>query len=152
MATQEHRRPREGNDGATLRSEGCTGMSIEGDRKEMRILIADDQAKVRSALLLLLRHEPCVRVIGEAQNITQALTLTRAERPDLILLDWELTLQSDASAIAALRNIQPNLLVIALSGQPDARGAALQAGANAFVSKGDPPEELLAALHDLSPT
>jgi DNA-binding NarL/FixJ family response regulator len=125
-------------------------MNVEGNRKETRILIADDQAKVRSALLLLLRHEPRIQVIGEAQNITQALALTRAKRPDLILLDWELTLQSDISAIAALRNIQPNLLVIALSGQPDARGAALQAGANAFVSKGDPPEQLLAALYSLN--
>ena len=50
-----------------------------------------------------------------------------------------------------LRGIRPDLPVIALSGWPEARRASLDAGADAFVSKGDPPEQLLAAINSFGP-
>jgi DNA-binding NarL/FixJ family response regulator len=120
----------------------------------MRVLIADDQPQVRSALRLLLNHEQGVRVVGEAGDAEQALELAAAQRPDLVLLDWELPGQgtlipatgSPERLLPALRTCCPRAKVVALSGRPEARQAALAAGADAFVSKGDPPERLLAAV------
>jgi DNA-binding NarL/FixJ family response regulator len=64
-----------------------------------------------------------------------------------VLLDWELPgLQAANSLLPALRALCPRLSVIALSGKPEARRAALAAGADGFVSKGDPPERLMAAV------
>jgi DNA-binding NarL/FixJ family response regulator len=122
----------------------------------VRVLIADDQPQVRSALRLLLGQEPGVTVVGEAEDAEQALKLATGRQPDLVLLDWELPGRpaADASAgtgqrlLPALRARRPCLKVVALSGRPEARRAALAAGADAFVSKGDPPEQLLAALDD----
>lgn len=114
----------------------------------MDILIADDQPKVRSALRLLLEQEPGLSVIGEIADAQDLLVQAAATCPDLVLLDWELpTHPSHSNLIAALRALCPRLRVIALSGRPEARHAALAAGADAFVSKGDPPEGLLAILH-----
>jgi DNA-binding NarL/FixJ family response regulator len=112
----------------------------------MRILLADDQPGVCSALRLLLEQEPGLRVVGEAAEAEELLAQMQAACPDLVLLDWELPGLDAASLPSALRLRYPQLRVIALSGRPEARQAALQAGADAFVSKGDPPERLLATL------
>ena len=119
--------------------------------KRMRVLIADDQPQVCSALRLLLMQEPDIAIVGEAEDVEQALERVAVQRPDLVLLDWELPGQNGDSALIKLRTAQPELVVIALSGRPEARRAALAAGADAFVSKGDPPERLLTVVDEYRP-
>jgi DNA-binding response OmpR family regulator len=63
-----------------------------------------------------------------------------------VLLDWDLSKQNGDSAVDDLRAASPESSVIALSGLPEARQEALAAGVGSFVSKGDPPEKLLAAV------
>jgi len=109
-------------------------------------LIADDQAKVRSALRLLLELQSGLSVVGEAANAGELQAMVEAIHPDLILLDWELPGAPAAELLSILRSCHPRLWIIALSGRPEARKAALAAGADAFVSKGDPPERLLAVV------
>ena len=116
----------------------------------MRLLLADDQAKVRSALRLVLGQQPGIQVLGEAADATALQRAIQATRPDLVLLDWELPGLDDQEPVAVLRSLCPGLKLIALSSRPEARRAALEAGVDAFVSKGDPPERLLAALSDVS--
>lgn len=114
----------------------------------VRMLIADDQPQVRSALRLLLEQQPDLNVIGEAVDAQGLLDWVRAVCPDMVLLDWELPELPRDDVVCALRALCPHLLVIALSGRPEARQAAVDAGVDAFVSKGDPPERLLAAVND----
>ena len=128
----------------------------------MRILLADDQAQVRSALRLLLEQEPELSVVGEVAEATSLLVQVQAIQPDLVLLDWELPgLGARRRSAFPSRSPGPHLLsilhslghppkVIALSGCPEAGEEALAAGADAFVSKGDPPERLLTTLHHVS--
>lgn len=120
------------------------------ERAEMRILLADDQAKVRSALRLLLAEQPGVEILGEAVDTTGLLDWVRVASPDVILLDWELPGLPAATLLPMLHSCCPELRVIALSGRPEASEAALEAGADAFVSKGDPPEELLVVIEGAS--
>lgn len=112
----------------------------------MRVLLADDQAKVRSALRLLLEQQPDVEILGEAVDTTGLLDWVKAACPDLVLLDWELPGLPGVVLLPLLHDCCPRLQVIALSGRPEARQAALDAGADAFASKGDPPERLLTAV------
>jgi len=116
--------------------------------KRIRILLADDQAKVRSALRLVLEQQPGFSILGEAVDATGLLDWVKAVCPDLVLLDWELPGLETDSLLSALRARCPHLKVIALSVRPEARRAALEAGVDAFVSKVDPPERLLAAVND----
>jgi DNA-binding NarL/FixJ family response regulator len=115
----------------------------------MRILLADDQKKVRSALRLLLEHEPGLEVVGEAVDSDALLSEIEADRPDVVLLDWELP-GLCSQQLPPLRLQFPHVNIVALSGRPEARKAALSAGADAFVSKGDPPEQLLTTLHSFN--
>jgi DNA-binding NarL/FixJ family response regulator len=112
----------------------------------MRVLLADDQAKVRSALRLLLEHQPDVEILGEAVDTTGLLDWVKVVCPDLVLLDWELRGLPAAALLPLLHSHCPGLRVIALSSRPEVRQVALDAGADAFVSKGDPPERLLRAI------
>jgi DNA-binding NarL/FixJ family response regulator len=112
----------------------------------MRVLLADDQAKVRSALRLLLEHQPDVEILGEAVDTTGLLDWVKAACPDLVFFDWELPELPATALLPALRFHCPELRVIALSGRPEARKVALEAGADAFVSKGDPPDQMLMTI------
>jgi DNA-binding NarL/FixJ family response regulator len=116
-----------------------------GEVESMQVLLADDQAKVRSAIRLLLDQEQDVEVVGEAVDATGLVDWVKVASPDLVLLDWELP-GFEPSLLVRLRRLCPSLSVIGLSGRPESRHAALSAGADAFVSKGDPPEELLEAI------
>ncbi len=114
----------------------------------MHILVADDQPKVRFALRVLLGRQPGLSIVGEAANATDLLIQVEAICPDLVLLGWELPGLAANGTISALRETCPRLFVIALSGRPEARRAALDAGVDFFVSKGDPPERLLVAIEN----
>lgn len=113
----------------------------------MYILLADDEVRVRSALQMLLKEEPGMKVVAEVAEAEALLTQIRATRPDLVLLDWGLPGLGAVGSLPVLRLICPNLTVIVISGRPEAGREALAAGADAFVSKVDPPEYLLAVLH-----
>lgn len=119
----------------------------------MRVLLADEQDFVRSALRLLLEQEAGISVVGEAKAANDLLALARATRPDLVLLSCELpglVLNGQhgrqPTLLPELRALEPRPAVVALSGRPEAERAALGAGADGFVSKGDPPERLLTTL------
>jgi two-component system nitrate/nitrite response regulator NarL len=114
----------------------------------MRILLADPQARVRFALRVLLERQPEFEVVAEAANGEDLLTKVRAYCPDLVLLDWDLPHPARLELLSALRQVCPHLCVVALSGRLEARRAALVSGVDAFVSKSDPPEWLLAAIKD----
>lgn len=110
------------------------------------IVLADDKAAIRSALALALERKMHVNHLTEAVNMAELLFKVRADRPTLVLLDWELPGLMAAGGVAALRRLQPRLKVIALSARAEARQAALDAEVDAFVSKTDPPEKLLQAV------
>jgi DNA-binding NarL/FixJ family response regulator len=110
----------------------------------MRILLADDQARVRHALRVLL--EQGGNRIAEAADAQELLTRSAELQPDLVLLDWTLLGVAPAGLIAELHAACPAMAVVVLSSWSGAREAALAAGADDFVSKADPPEGLLAAV------
>ena len=112
----------------------------------MRILLSDDQAQVRFALHMLLERQPGVEIVGEAVDAEELLVRASATRPDVVLVSWELPGLGEKDSLSALRQGCPDLIVVALSGRPEARRAALEAGADAFVSKTDPPERLMALI------
>lgn len=113
----------------------------------VRVLLADDQPKVRSALRLLIEQEAAFSVVGEAGAADELMRGIRASDPHVVLLDWELPGLPDAHKLDSMRLIDPGVHVIVLSGQPEARHAALAEGADLFVSKSDPPDGVLRALY-----
>jgi DNA-binding NarL/FixJ family response regulator len=116
----------------------------------MRVLLADDQVWLRSALRLLLEHESNLVVVGEVANASAVAAALARLQPDLLLLDWELpelkTTGARQRLITALRSLQPQLYIIALTSDQEGKTASLTADVDAFVSKAEPPTGLLAAI------
>jgi DNA-binding NarL/FixJ family response regulator len=112
----------------------------------MRILIADPQPKVRFALRVLLERQPGLEVVDEVDDAEALLALVKGCCPDAVLLGWELSGIPVERLMVALREACPELVVIALSGRLEAERTAIALGADAFVSKSNPPEQLLAAI------
>jgi DNA-binding NarL/FixJ family response regulator len=115
----------------------------------MRVIVADDQIEVRSAIKLLLEEKAGIQVVGEARDSETLMQSVMAIQPDVVILDWELAEAKPGEAMNALRQAKPHLSVIVLSSHPQVRSAALKAGASVFVCKSDPPESLLKALHQV---
>lgn len=116
--------------------------------KDMRILIADDNLEIRSALRLLIEQEPGMTVITEAVDATTLTASAAATQPDLILLDMDLA-GCDAvngNIIETLRQIDGRAAIVLMSSRSEDRSAALRAGADSFVCQGDGPGRLLAVL------
>ena len=112
----------------------------------MRVLVADDQVKVRSALRVLLGQHLNWEVVGETGEAEQLFIQVLDTRPDVVLLDWELPGLVYDGEFSAFRARFPDTKVVALSGRPESRREALEAGVDAFVSKMDSPERLLNTL------
>ena len=110
-----------------------------------RVFLADHHQPVRSALRLLLEHEPDMVVVGEADEVESVVAAVGAAQPDLVLLDWGFVERAGYGLVAALR--QSGLArVIAMSCRPEDGPAAEGAGADAFVCMGEPPERLLTTV------
>lgn len=94
----------------------------------------------------MVEQAPGWGLVGEASDSASLLGVLTQAQPDVLLLDWELPGLPAAKLLALLRATYPPLRVIVFSGRLEAKQMALAAGADGFVSKGDPPECLLAAL------
>jgi len=114
----------------------------------IRVLIADDHPVVRTGLVLMLKYEPDMEVVGEAGNGREALEMFRQHRPDVTLMDLRMPEMNGVEATAAIRVEFPTARIILLTtydGDEDIyRG--LRAGAQAYLLKDTPCEEILEAL------
>ena len=115
----------------------------------LNILIGDGQPRVRFGLRLLLEQQLGWRVSGEAADAQVLLDQVRFGCPDLVLLDWELPGMPAQELLSEIRQACPHMRVIFMSGKDELRQMALQAGADVFAYKADPPEKLLGLIRGL---
>ena len=111
-----------------------------------RVYVADAKPEERSALRLVLLDLK-MEVIGEAADWSTTLAQAPIRRVDMLLIDWDLLPDSPTAALDELRQACPAALVIILISHLDARHqAALSAGADAFISKGETPDRVAERL------
>jgi DNA-binding NarL/FixJ family response regulator len=115
----------------------------------MKILIADEDIRVRSALKLLVSQSPGQQSISECSDLDSFVTQAKTIKPDLVFLDWELPGKPAAALLFAMHVCLNTARVIVLSRRPDTEKYALDSGADAFFCKTDPPEHLVAVLDAL---
>jgi DNA-binding NarL/FixJ family response regulator len=114
----------------------------------MNILIGDAQPRVRFGLRLLFEQQPGWNVDGEVENAQALLDAVCLGCPDLVLLDWELPGMPAEELLALIRQQCPCLGVVFMSGKLELRSMALEAGADIFAYKADPPEKLLEQIRE----
>lgn len=112
----------------------------------MRVLIADDRSRSRRGLRALLATLPEMEIVGDARDGQEALTLVEALQPDAVLMDARMPTMDGLAATQAIKERWPGVRVIVLTMYGSLRAAAAAAGADAFLVKGCPPDELLDAI------
>ncbi|MCP4360299.1 MAG: response regulator transcription factor [Chloroflexi bacterium] len=114
----------------------------------IRILICDDHEVVRKGLALVLRQEPDFEIVGEAQDGQETLKKVRDLTPDLVLLDWKMPGMDGITTARTIRQQEPGVRVLVLSGAPveDAVLDSLNAGIDGFVHKAISPANLTLAI------
>jgi DNA-binding NarL/FixJ family response regulator len=112
------------------------------------VVIADDQKMVRAGLRMVIETEPDLRVVGEAGDGVEAVTLTRRLRPDVVLMDIAMPRQDGLAATRALLAAPnpPRIIVLTTFDTDENLYRALQAGASGFLLKVSSPEHLITAV------
>ncbi len=114
----------------------------------IRILLADDHPIVREGLRAVLETQADFEVIAEATNGEETMRLALTLQPDIVLLDLEMPVLDGVETIRRLRQEQPTARVIVFTAfDNDERIIhAVQAGANGYLLKGAPREEIFKAI------
>jgi DNA-binding NarL/FixJ family response regulator len=113
-----------------------------------RVYLADSQYDERRAFRLLFQDLK-MKVVGEAADWLTALAQAPATRPDILMVDWGLVAARSGANLAELRKACPAAMVIVLISHLSAREqAALSAGADAFISKGETSDRVAERLRD----
>ncbi len=110
----------------------------------IRILLADNNLNLRSALALLLETRLGAQIVGQVNSMESLLWEASATRPDVVIMDWELPGQPAQERISTLRGKAPTARIIVTSARPEIESQVV--GADAFLCKVDPPETILHIL------
>jgi two-component system invasion response regulator UvrY len=112
----------------------------------MQILIADNQPRARQSLKALLATWPAVDRVREASSGQEAVLRIEEAIPELVVMDARMPDMDGIEATRLIKERWPLVKVVVWSIYPEYEAEAQTAGADAFVTKGMPPQQLLARL------
>jgi DNA-binding NarL/FixJ family response regulator len=125
-----------------------------GDATDIRVLIADDQALMRTGFRMILDAEDGIEVVGEAADGHAAVELALQLRPDVVLMDIRMPHLDGVEATRRLRERTsddgPRVLVLTTFDADEYVYASLRAGASGFLLKDAPPEDLVHGIEVLA--
>ena len=114
----------------------------------IRVLIVDDHSVVREGLRMFLQRDPDLTVVGEAANGAEAVELSRRLCPDVVLMDLLMPVIDGIEATTAIRSVQPETEIIALTSVLESAAVvgAVKAGAIGYLLKDTQAHELRQAI------
>jgi DNA-binding NarL/FixJ family response regulator len=116
---------------------------------QLRIFLADANRDSRLGMQMLLDHQTGMRIVGVSVGSEGLVVQAGAAQPDVVLLDWQIIASAPAEYIKNLHSIESQLQIIVLHIRPEIRREAEDAGADAFIGKDTPPDELLLVLRKI---
>ena len=114
------------------------------------VLLADDEALIRSGMSVIIDADAGLNVIGEAADGVEAVAEARRLRPDVVLMDVRMPRVDGIEAtrqILRLMDAPPKIIVVTTFDNDDYVYRALRAGADGFLLKRTRPADLVAAIH-----
>ncbi len=114
----------------------------------LRVLLADDDALIRTAIDAILRPVDGIELVAQAADGRSAVEMTVRHRPDVALLDIQMPVMDGLAALREIRRVAPSVRVVMLTtfGQDEFVAQALDGGAAGFLLKESATEELAYAI------
>jgi len=119
--------------------------------KTIRVLLVDDEARLRQMAKRVLVTDSEIEVVGEASDGREAIDLNSALTPDLIVMDIAMPELNGLEATRIIRGKSPDTKIIvmtAIAAEPYQK-AAIRMGANAFLPKGALDSQLIPTIHNI---
>src|SRR3954465_3235671 len=116
------------------------------------ILIADDHKLIRDTWSFILNTDNRFKVVAECSNGEEAIEQAKQKRPQIVLMDINMTPVSGLEATRQIRKVSPGSKIIGVSmhSQPAYAKKMLQIGAKGYVTKNSPRQEMLEAISEVS--
>jgi len=123
-------------------------MNSPNNSSSWRIIIADDHELVRESTRSMLEIEPDLRIIDEAKDGQETIELCRLQRPDVVLMDVGMPTVNGLEATQMIKEELPTTKILIWSAYEDPLfvSEAVRAGADGYVLKLSPVQELLDAI------
>jgi DNA-binding NarL/FixJ family response regulator len=114
----------------------------------IRVLVVDDHTLLRRGLVLLLQGERDLEVVAEASDGEEAVKLARELEPDVVVMDVSMPGMAGTEATRRIKEEMPDVRVVGLSMHDldGTRETMLKAGADTYMVKDSPTDDLLAAI------
>ncbi|MBA3728261.1 MAG: response regulator transcription factor, partial [Actinobacteria bacterium] len=127
-----------------------TGEIAEDDT--LKVLIVDDHAVFRRGLQMVLRQEPDIEVVGEAQDGFEAVVKAQQLMPDVVLMDVRMPKRSGIEATREIRDLLPHvkILMLTISDEEADLYEAIKAGASGYLLKEISIDEVADAVRSVS--
>lgn len=113
----------------------------------VRVLLADDQALIRSGFRSILSHAPDIEIVGEAADGAEAVRLARALRADVVIMDIRMPgvdgIEATRQLCHGARDAAPHVLIVTTYADDEYVFESLRAGASGFLLKDATAEELV---------
>jgi len=124
------------------------GSPVNITMEKITILLVDDHKLIRETWALLLNSDPRFQVVGETDDVNQALEICREKHPVVVLMDINMTPINGFEGTKLIRKYVPATKVIGMSmhSMPAYARRMLQSGAHGYVTKNSSKEELFEAL------
>lgn len=117
---------------------------------EIKILLVDDHRMMREGVRRVLNEQPDLRVLGEANSYAQAREQMLASLSDVVVMDIHLPGENGIEISADILREFPKTKIVILSADADLATVqhALSVGISGYVTKNDPPEDVVRAIRD----
>lgn len=117
----------------------------------IKVLIADDHHVVRRGLVMFLKTQTPIKIVGEASNGQEAIELTQSHKPDVILMDIMMPVMNGIEATRKIRSLCPEVKILMLTSFSEQNHVlpALEAGASGYQLKDIQPDDLIRSIISL---
>lgn len=116
----------------------------------IKALLVDDNALIRNAIKTMLNSEPEIQVIGECTDGSEVISFLEHQKPDVILMDYQMPTLNGAETTKLVKDLFPELKIIGLSSTVDykTKETFFESGICGFISKYEATQERI--VHELS--